>query len=51
LIRPHVKDTNKAKIAAFAVGGFLLAVVHISPISVLLLAAVIGAILPQAKQT
>jgi chromate transporter len=52
LIRPHVKEANKLNIAAFAVGAFLLATVfHISPIRILLLAAVIGAVLPQAKQT
>lgn len=52
LIRPHVKTTNKLTIAAFSFGAFLLAdVFHFTPISILLLAAVIGTALPQAKQT
>ncbi len=52
LIRPHVKAANKLNIAAFAIGAFLLAaVVHIAPIRILLLAALIGLVLPQAKQT
>lgn len=52
LIRPHIKDTNNLKIAAFAVGAFFLsAVLHITPIPVLVLAAVIGAVLPETKQT
>ena len=51
LIRPHVKETSKLNIAAFAVCAFLLAaVVHASPIRILLLSAVIGAVLPQVKQ-
>lgn len=52
LIRPHLKEASKVKIAACAVGAFLLAAVfHLSPIRVLLLAAMIGVILPQAKRT
>lgn len=51
LIRPHVKQTNRLKIAAFAVGAFLLAsIFHIQPIYILLLAAAIGAGLPQPRQ-
>jgi chromate transporter len=50
-IRPHVKDTSKLNIAAFAVGAFLLAAVdHVSPIRILLLSGAIGAVLPQVKQ-
>lgn len=52
LIRPHVKEASKLKIAAFVVAAFLLAtVLHIPPIRILLLAALIGTVLPQAKQT
>jgi len=52
LIRPHLKDASKLNIAAFAIGAFLLATMfHITPIPILLLAAVIGTALPQAKQT
>lgn len=51
LIRPHVKEANKLHIAAFCIGAFLLAAVfHIPPIRILLIAAVVGALLPQAKQ-
>jgi chromate transporter len=50
LIRPHIKDANKLRIAAFAVGAFLLtAFLHITPIPILLLAGLIGAALPQAR--
>lgn len=52
LIRPHVKEANKLTIAAFVVGAFALAsVFHIHPVRILLLAALAGALLPQAKQT
>lgn len=52
LIRPHLKNSSFLNIAAFAAGAFLLAVVfHISPIRILLLAAVVGAVLPQEKRT
>lgn len=51
LIRPHVKETNKLNIGAFAVGDFLLAAVfHVTPIRILLLVAVIGAVLPPQEQ-
>jgi chromate transporter len=51
LIRPHLREASKLKIAGFTVGAFLLAAVfHLSPIRVLLLAAVIGVILPQGKR-
>ncbi len=52
LIRPHVKDSSKLKIATFAVGSFLLgAALGIAPIRVLLLAAAVGAVLPGKKRT
>lgn len=51
LIRPHLKEVNKLNIAAFVDGAFLLAAVfHITPIRILLLAAVIDAAVPQAKK-
>lgn len=52
LIRPHIKEANKVKIAAFVVGAFLLAAVfRVTPIPILLFAAVIGVSLPQARRT
>lgn len=51
LIRPHIKQTRKLKITAFAVGAFFLASLsHMQPIYILLLAAMIGAVLPQPRQ-
>jgi chromate transporter len=52
LIRPHIKCANKLTIATFVFAAFLLAaVLHIPPIRILLLAAVIGAVLPQGNHT
>ena len=52
LIRPHVKEVQPLKIVAFSLGALLLAAVfHIAPIRILLVAAVIGAALPQGKRT
>ena len=52
IIRPHAKKTNTVKICAFGIGAFLLAVFfHFSPIRILLLAALIGVLLPQRRQT
>ena len=50
LIRPHVKRASNLRIAAFAGGAFLLALLlHISPILILLLAGLIGAVLPETR--
>jgi chromate transporter len=52
LVRPHLKEASRLKIAAFTVGAFLLAAVfHVPPIRILLLAALVGVVLPQAKRT
>lgn len=51
LIRPHVRNVGGLSIAAFSLGAFLLsAVFHVTPIHILLLAAVIGVALPPAKE-
>jgi chromate transporter len=51
LIRPHVKEANKFRIAAFSLGALLLAAVfHITPMRILLLAAVIGAPYPKRSR-
>lgn len=51
LIRPHVGKTSTLRIASFVVGAFLFAaVLQISPIRILLLAALIGAVLPEARK-
>jgi chromate transporter len=51
LIRPHINKVRKLEIASFVVGAVLLAVIfHITPIRILLIAAVIGAVLPPANQ-
>ncbi|HEX8836223.1 MAG TPA: chromate transporter [Candidatus Acidoferrum sp.] len=51
LIRPQIKDVNRFNIAAFSLGALLPASVpHLAPIRILLLAALIGAVLPPAKR-
>ena len=51
LIRPHASRANGARIVIFALGALLLLIVfHISPIRILLLAGLVGAVLPIAKQ-
>jgi len=51
LIRPHIKEASKLRISAFAIGPFVLAVAfHLSPIRILLLAALVGAVLPQRSE-